>query len=160
VAARVKALMDVASELRERHDAWVAARAEIDAIAAVSMPEAPRPQRTGLLVSVLVVVLVPAFLAWDVLTLAVRAVAALLDGLALRLRTAARLVAGAGHGAVVLAMRARRAWDRGRDALVVAATEAHHRVAAGRVRLRLRLRRARREIRRVRDASLSRRAVQ
>ena len=55
VAARVRALTATAAELRERHEAWTEARAELDAIGpGVAAPAAPadRPARAGLLVGI------------------------------------------------------------------------------------------------------------
>ena len=86
--------------------------------------------------------MVPAFVAWDVARLSAQAGVALVDGLALRLRTAARLGCRAAAAIVTVVLSARRLWGELRVALVDAAAEAHHRVVATRLSLRLRLRRA------------------
>ena len=96
------ALETVAVELRERHTAWQRAVEELDA--AVPAPadpvkEAPDPAGTGWLSIVFLVVLAPAFVLVDGARLLVRTGLALLDGLALRLRTVVDLVR---HGAVVV----------------------------------------------------------
>jgi hypothetical protein len=144
VAARVRAMTAAAADLEQQHQAWVAAIAEVDALAPSPPLEAPLPRRDGPLVGVLVLVLLPGFLAWDLLCATARAGVALVEGLALRLRMASRLLARAASAAGALVGRARDVWTSARKDLAVATREAHHRVTAARIRLRLRLRRARR----------------
>jgi len=74
VDVRLQAMNDAASELEERHQAWSAARAEVDAIAAgILLPEPSLPTRDGVLVRMLVVVLFPGFAAWDAMRFGGRA---------------------------------------------------------------------------------------
>jgi hypothetical protein len=155
VAARVDAMASAAAALRDRHHAWTAARAEVDAIAPSALDEsrtdgAPvQSEASGPLVGLLVVVLLPAFVLWDAVCGSGRALVALVDGFALRLRTAGalalRLVAGAGS----LVVRGYHAWHDIRVHVMAAAKEARHHVVAARLRLRLQLRRARRRTRTV-----------
>ena len=157
VAARVRVMEETAAALEERHGAWTAARAEVDGLAtpglgdateAAAPPEVVEARsRPGLLVGVLVVLLMPAFVAWDLVRGTGRAAVALADGVALRLRTAGVLavrgICAAGRGV----LRAGAAWWALRRHLVVAAGEARHRVVAARLRVQLHLRRARRGLR-------------
>src|SRR4029078_3977841 len=86
------------------------ARAEIEAIAGVTVAEVTdEPARGGLLVSVLVVLLFPAFLLWDVARLTGRGLVSLVDGLALRVRTIGTLLARAARCLATAAGRARPA---------------------------------------------------
>ena len=143
-AARVQAMRDAATEMCEWHEAWTAARAELEVIAPTTSPPGPAPSRPGAMVGLLAVVLLPAFLAWDGGRLAVRCVLALFDGLALRLRATGRLFGRAACGLVGLAGLARRVWNDARAVLADAAVESRHRSVALRLRVRLRLRQARR----------------
>jgi hypothetical protein len=146
VAAHVAAMTDAALDLRERHSAWTAARAEVNAISPADITTEPAPG--GVLVGLFVIVLFPLFLLWDVVRGAGRGIVSLLDGVALRLRTAGRLAVRAGAAVVGFTVRSFRAWEIARDRVIDSAREARHRVVAARVRLRLRLRRARRIARR------------
>jgi hypothetical protein len=149
IAARVAAMTDATAALDERHEAWTQARAEVDAISFVALSEAPAQPARDLLVGVLVVVLLPAFLVWDLVRALGHGILALLDGIALRVRTLGCLIVrGVMAGAAVL-QRVGDMWAGLRERLVDAVSEAHHRVAAARLRLRLRLRRARLRLRRV-----------
>jgi hypothetical protein len=146
VAARIKAMDDTVTELEQRHEAWVAACAEVDALAPSTPLAAPSETRGGPLVGLLVLLLLPVFLAWDLLRALTDAFLAVLDGVALRVRTACRLIVRLASGVGRLVMGARTVWTVARDDLVEAMAEAHHRVSAARVRLRLQLRRARRAV--------------
>ncbi len=91
VRVRVAAWTATAADLRTHHDSWREAVAELDALAPgpdrADEPPAQEPAG-GVLVGILLVALAPAFLAWELVTGAVRAAVALADGVALRLRTA------------------------------------------------------------------------
>jgi hypothetical protein len=76
-----------------------------------------------------------------------RALFALVEGIALRLRTAVRLGVRALVNAGELVVRVFRAWEVVRDRVVASAREARRRVTAARMQLRLRLRLARRTVR-------------
>lgn len=132
VAAHVTVLAGTAADLRERSEAWLAARAELGAVDVLPLAPPP-PEAHDPLAAALTVVLGPFFVLWDGTCLAGRGVVALVDGLALRVRTLA-----------VLARAARGEWARARARVGGAAVEARHRFLAARARLRLRLRRARR----------------
>lgn len=149
VDARSRAMSEAAAELRERHEAWIAAWTEVDALAPVVPPEqaVPAPSSPGALVSLLVVLLFPAFVGWDIVCVTGRGLAALADGLALRARTAGILAVRAVLAVAALGARARGVWRDLRSALVDAVTEAHRRISSARLHLRLRLRRARRAAR-------------
>lgn len=145
VAARVAALQKAASELRDWHESWVAAQAELDLIDPKLLPqEAPSARRGGVLTTVLVIVLFPAFLLWDAARGIGRGAISALDGLALRVRTAARLVVRAGRFTASMVVDATRRWTDVRDRILAAAREARARFVAGRVRLRAQTRLARR----------------
>src|SRR5205823_1455134 len=140
---------DTAAALRERHAAWTQARAEVDAISFVAIPERhPQPSRDPV-VGVLVVVLLPAFVGWDLLRAAGHGLVALVDGLALRVRTLGCLVVRAAAGVVAVLERVGHAWAGVRARLTFAASEARHRFVVARLRLRLRLRQIRRRVRRL-----------
>jgi hypothetical protein len=150
VASRVHAMSEMSIDLRERHETWTTASAEVDAITTGVLPEAPEPPaaRDGVLVGLLLVVLTPGFLAWDLARGIARGLVGLRDGLALRVRLAGRLLMAAATGLVDDLRRAARSWRALRDRLVAAAAEARHRFVAQRLRLRIRLRLRRRGIRR------------
>src|SRR4029450_13076064 len=105
---------------------------------------APEPLAGGWLVGALLVVLAPLFLAWELATGLVRAVVALADGLALRVRTAGRALgwsrqAGARWATLApavsrVARRVRR-WVGPRRRIVAAAAEARGRFLAARLRV-------------------------
>ncbi len=155
VRARVAAWTATAADLRAHHDSWREAVAELDALAPSpdrdAEPAAPR-RADGALVGVLLVVLAPVFLAWELVTGAVRGAVALADGVALRLRTAGHAcvwavrAAALGLGralraAVAVLARTVRRWAELRRRVVAAAVEARGRFIAARLRLRLALRR-------------------
>jgi hypothetical protein len=144
VAARVAAMADTAADLQQRHEVWVAACDEVEALVPDTPLQEPSETRSGPLVAVLVVLLFPLFLGWDLLRAMACGLVALGDGSALRLRTTGRLVAQLGSGAIGLLKRARAAWTGACDEVVAAVREAHHRVSSARLRVRLRVRRARR----------------
>ena len=147
VAVRVRALHDTAAGLRSHHESWREATAEVDALAPAGPaaptshgPSGPRQDGGGPLVTVLLVVLAPAFLAWELATGGVRAAGALADGVALRARTAGRAAVWAGRGTATLAARTARRWVSLRHRVAAAAAEARARFLAARLRARLRLR--------------------
>ena len=115
VAVRKSALESMATELSERHEAWRAAMQELDDLVPVDRADLPvAPQKpepgSGWLSTVLLVVLAPAFLVVDLVRGTGRAVVALVEGVALRLRTIVDLLA-AGIRAVGRAIaRALRSW--------------------------------------------------
>lgn len=146
VAARVTAMVSSSDDLRERHQLWTEATAEVDAIGSPVPPA--EESRGGVLVTVFVALLFPLFLGWDLVRGVGRAVVGFVEGLALRVRTAGRLVVQAVASLGGLVVSAFRAWASVRDRVVESAREAHHRVAAARLRMRLRFRRARRIARR------------
>ena len=148
VDGRVQAMNGTASELEDRHRAWIAARAEVDAIApSIVLPDPPPQTRDGALVRMFVVVLFPCFAAWDAVRLGGRGAIRLVDGLALRARTVVRVAARAGQGFLDFLRTAVQRWTDVRERLVAAAREARHRFLATRVRVRIRLRDARRRLR-------------
>ena len=140
VAARVAAMADTAADLEQRHQAWLAACAEIDALVPSTQLQQPPETRGGPLVAVLVMLLFPLFLGWDLLRALASGLVALGDGVALRLRTAGRLVAQLASGAIGVLKGARTVWTDARNEVAAAAREAHHRVSSARLRVRLRLR--------------------
>jgi len=113
VAARIAALSEAAGALREWHELWVEACAELSTAAEPIPPaeslERP-PARPGVLVTVVVVFLVPVFLFWEAVLLIGRAELALLDGVALRTRTAGRLLVRGVVATAALAARVRGVW--------------------------------------------------
>jgi hypothetical protein len=132
-----------AAELRAHHESWREAVAEVDALApdAAGPCAGPAPDGGGFLVGVMLVLLAPFFLAWELVTGAVRAVVALADGVALRLRTAARALVWAVRAAFALVGRTVRRWAELRRRVVAAAAEARGRFLAARLRVRLAVRR-------------------
>lgn len=145
VAARVEALCEITVALRERHDALDAARDEVEALAPTPADDLAPAATTasGPLVGLFVVVLFPAFMGWDAVRGTARLVVAFVDGVALRVRTTAGLLFRAGRALVRTVAKAFDAWAAIRDRVLASAREARHRVAAARLRLKLRLRRAR-----------------
>jgi hypothetical protein len=145
VAARVRALNETARELTERHEAFVAARAELDSIAeAITLPDPTPESQSGFLVGLLVVVLFPFFAAWDVVRGITQGAIGLVDGLALRARMVVRVVAQGGRALVDFARTVVQRWADVRAKVAGAAREARHRFVAARVRMRIRVRDARR----------------
>jgi hypothetical protein len=140
VATRVRALRDTAAELTERHETWLAARRELDELAPDVVTASPARRREGVLVTLLLVTLAPAFLAWDTAGALARCVVAFVDGVALRARTAIRLVVRIASATRSAAVAALRRWNELRTAVAEAAAAARARFVAARVRLRLRLR--------------------
>jgi hypothetical protein len=102
---------------------------------------APRRSADGVLVGVMLVVLAPAFLSWELVSGVVRAVVSLADGIALRLRTAGRALVWTLRSAVALVGRTLRRWAELRRHVVDAAAEARRRFLAARLRERLAVRR-------------------
>jgi hypothetical protein len=98
------------------------------------------------MVGVLLVVLAPVFLAWELVTGTVRALVALADGLALRVRTAGRALLWALRAGLTLLARTRRRWAELRRLVVAAAAEARGRFLAARLRARLLSRSHRRRV--------------
>ena len=147
VAAHVQAMDAITVDLHEQHDAWVAARAEVEALAGTTIVAAPldAPKRGGALVVLLVALMFPAFLVWDLVRLGARGVVALLDGVALRVRTIGTLSVRAARQLAVAAARVRRQWTEVRLAFATAGVEARRRVTAARLRTRLRISRLRRQ---------------
>ena len=133
VAARVSALTDLTTDLRERHEAWTAARAELDALVPPIEPSPPARPRPGVVVFVGMVVLLPFMLAWDAVLATGHGLLALADGVVLRVRLVGRAVVGLVTSSVDL-------WRELRASAIAAAREASGRAAAARVRLRMRLR--------------------
>jgi hypothetical protein len=148
VEARVRAMNSTVAELRDRHQAWTEARAELDSLAPrFALLDVPAQSRDGLLVRVLVVTLFPLFAAWELVRLTGRAAIGLCDGLALRLRTMVRVVMQAARGVASLAVKLVEGWRDLREQIVIAAQEARHRFLSTRVRVRIGLRQARRRLR-------------
>jgi hypothetical protein len=86
------------------------------------------------------------FLAWDLTLGTGRATMALVSGLALRIRMVGRLVVRAGHDLVTYGVQVLRRWSEFRAGLHRAARRARGRFLATRLRLRLRVTRARRRV--------------
>jgi len=145
VRARVAAWAATADDLRAHHEAWCEAVAELDALA--PLPPAPAaeapPPDGGVLSGVMLVVLAPVFLTWELVTGSVRAALALADGVALRLRTGARALLWTIRAILALVGRTLRRWADLRRRVAAAAAEARARFIAARLRVRLRLRRLR-----------------
>jgi hypothetical protein len=138
VAGHVQAMRDCTTAL-------AAARAEVEALS----PDDPGPEPTtsraaGPLVAAMVVVLLPTLLAWDIGRGVVHGLLALLDGLAFRARTTARLVVRGAAAVGAVGVAAVRSWGELRERVVMSSREAWRRVVALRMAARLRLRRARR----------------
>jgi hypothetical protein len=150
VRVRTEAWAVTAAHLRAHHESWREAVAELDALAPLPPAEA-EPDRAvtrapgGWMVGVLLVVLAPVFLAWELVTGTVRALVALADGLALRVRTAGRALLWALRAGLTLLAHTRRRWAELRR-LVVAAAEARGRFLAARLRARLLSRSHRRRV--------------
>jgi hypothetical protein len=144
VAARVRAFNATVTELTERHAAWVEARDEVDGLDSMILPDAPGARPSGVLTGVLLVLLFPAFLIWDLAVGAVRVCSLLSDGIVLRVRAAGLLFWRAGHGLVMLAAGARRMWRDARSDLALAGRESRRRFLSAHLQLRLRLRGAHR----------------
>ncbi len=128
VRVRTGAWAATAAELRAHHESWREAVAELDALAPPppAAPEAPAGDPAapgGWLVGALLVVLAPAFLAWELVTGVVRAVVALADGVVLRARTAGRALLWAARAGAVLVVRSVRRWAELRRRVVAAAAE-------------------------------------
>jgi hypothetical protein len=142
VRARVEAWEATAADLRAHHEAWLEAVAELDALAPLpAAPAAEAPSTEGgVLSGMLLVVLAPVFLAWELVTGSVRATLALADGIALRLRTGARALLWTIRATLALLGRTLRLWADLRRRVVAAAAEARGRFLAARLRVRLRLR--------------------
>jgi hypothetical protein len=146
VVVHTRVLTAMAADLHERHAAWTAAMAEVDAISpqAPTAPASPTPEKDGALVTALLVALSPGFIAWDLVCGTVRGLVGLRDGLTLRMRAVARLVLRAIAAVGDLLVRTARAWRSVRLRVAAAGSEARHRFLATRVRLRHRLRTLRR----------------
>ena len=148
VAGRVAALQQAESDLYAHHEAWREAVAEVDALAptesgvghAGPTSAGTAADRDGPMVTLMLILLAPLFLAWELVTGTLRALRALIDGVALRIRTAARAVLWAMHAARWLVARAVRQWSALRRRVVEAAGAARARFLAARLRLRLRFR--------------------
>jgi hypothetical protein len=148
VAGRVAALRQVEDDLYAHHVAWREAVAEVDALAPTESEvgtAAPTSagfaaDRDGPMVTLMLILLSPLFLAWELVTGTLRALRALVDGVALRIRTAARAVRWALHAVGWLIAGAIRQWAALRRRVVAAAGEARARFIAARLRLRLRFR--------------------
>ena len=147
VESRVRMMKATTAELRERHHAWTEARAEVDSIASgVTLPAIAPQTRDGLLVRFLVVTLFPLFAAWDLVQLTARGAIGLCDGVALRLRTIARIASRAALTVAATLRDLSRRWTEVRTTIVRAVGETRHRFVATRVRVRIRLRQARRRL--------------
>ena len=154
VRVHTEAWAATAADLRAHHESWREAVAELDALAPLPPAEAEAHADSaasaetgtagGWLVGALLVVLAPAFLAWELGTGTVRATVALADGLALRARTAGRALVWILRAGVALLARTLRRWAELRRRVVAAAAEARGRFLAARLRARLVLRRHRR----------------
>lgn len=148
VKSRAAAMNSAAADLRERHQAWTEAQVEVEAIGSPLPPAATEETAGGPLVGAFVLVLFPLFLVWDVVRAGARAIVAVGDGILVRVRTIGRLGVQAVVSMGDAVVGAFRTWASLRDRVADAAREARHRVVAARLRMRLRLRRARRIARR------------
>ena len=143
VRSRVQALQAIAEELSDRHVAWVEARAEVEALGQTDQADVlasvTGDETSGPLVALLVVLLLPVFLVWDLIRATVTAVRSLRDALAMRLAaTWTVIVAVAGAGTRLFAA----AWlrcQRVKALITASVVAARHRVAVIRTRVRLRL---------------------
>lgn len=147
VAGRVAALLQAEDDLYDHHEAWREAVAEVDALAptepwagTVARTAGAAADRDGPMVTLMLILLSPLFLAWELVTGTLRALRALVDGVALRIRTAARAVRWTLHAVGWLIAGAIRQWAALRRRVVAAAGEARARFIAARLRLRLRFR--------------------
>ena len=105
VAVRTAFLTDLADDLDDRAAAWAAAMAELEVISPAPAPREPTAKGDGTLVTVLVVVLAPLFLAWDLTLGTGRAARALVVGVVLRIRMAGRLTVAAGRAVAMCGIR-------------------------------------------------------
>jgi hypothetical protein len=136
VEDRVAQLGRMADGLDEERAAWLAAVTEVEALSPSPPAEAPRDAEDGRLVTVLLVVLVPFFLTWDLARGTVRVIVALAVGCRLRIRMAGRLLLRAGrvlHDRLGLVVRR---WAHLRARLGGASREARRRFVAVRLRYR------------------------
>lgn len=143
VVARTRYLGELAVALDERGDAWQQAVTELDAEwpEVLAPPAAPGRDRDA--VTVLVVLLSPFFVAWDVVVGAARGSVALVPAVARRVRAAWDAALGAVTGLLRSVVAAARRWRTYRDRVRAAFAEARARMIAARLRLRIRLRRLR-----------------
>lgn len=144
VAARIAALRSVAAELTDRHDAWQAAMDELEALAPVDQGEliAERAAGPGWLSTMLLVLLAPGFLLVDLVRGAGRSIVALVEGLALRLRTIVELAMAVLRAVGRVVADALASWRALVAAMGEAARTARGRFVAGRALALRRLRRA------------------
>jgi hypothetical protein len=98
------------------------------------------------LATILLWLMAPLFIVWEIGAAACRGMSALVDGIALRLRTILRLLirAFAAGGRAIVA--AGRRWREARLRFIGSWTEARRQFTAARFRLSLRMRRARRAV--------------
>jgi hypothetical protein len=151
VRAHTETWTTTAADLRAHHESWREAVAELDALAPAQATAenaeadtAGTKEPGGWLVGAMLVLLAPAFLAWELVTGAMRALVALADGLALRVRTAGRALVWTLRAGVTLVARTLRRWAELRRRVVAAAVEARGRFVTASLRARLHLRRRRR----------------
>jgi hypothetical protein len=144
------ALLDhLTVELTDRAKALAAATAEVDELDPLpttgtdrDLASSPSPSSSDPLATALLVLLGPLFVAWELGATFVRGAIALVDGIALRLRTIARLSARAFVAVCRSVLVAARRWRDARDRLAVSWREARRQFAVARFRVRLRLHRA------------------
>jgi hypothetical protein len=145
VSVRVAALESVAADLGERHEAWRAAIRELDELVPhedhrAEIDDASGP---GWLSVCLLVALAPAFLLVDLVRGTGRVVLALVEGIALRLRTVLDLVVAGARAMASAVAAARRGWRAFTAGVRDAARTARGRFVAARALAMRRLRRAR-----------------
>jgi hypothetical protein len=140
VARHVLLFHDDDASMRARHEAWVAAHAELDAISPVVETVSATQSRLRLTVALFVALIVPFVVMWDVIGGAGRMVVLTVEAVALRCRIVLQLIRR-GTDWLVHALREAfaliRAW---RSRLVDAVSEARQRVIAMRLGVRRRMR--------------------
>lgn len=146
VRQRCGMLRDLAHELEERTSALAAARAELEHLDVVDIAPLDPAPRSDYLATILLWLMAPLFIVWELGAAGGRVTSALMDGIALRLRTVLRLVfrAFAASGRVI--RTAGRRWREARTRFIGSWTEARRQFTAARFRLSLRMRRARRAV--------------
>lgn len=159
VRAHTETWAATAADLWAHHQSWREAVAELDALAppppAAAETDGAEPEASGgWLVGAMLIVLAPAFLAWELVTGTGRAVVALADGFALRVRTAGRALLWTLRAGADLLARTVRRWADLRRRVMAAAADARGRFLAARLRARLRLRRRPRRASTARDLPL------
>lgn len=150
VEARVTAINDMATAMRERHDAVAEAMRELDAFTPTDSPvatEASAEPSPGFVVRVFALASMPVFLVFDLFVGILKAVRALIEGIALRLRATGRVgLTVLRHSWSVLA-EARSVWRSIRTTTGQALRDGRRSTTSLRLQVRLQVRQMRRRLR-------------